>query len=282
MGLLGTAENAWRQALSYARRGNYQGEKAESISWLMVSAVFGPLPVKEGIGRCVEFLATEGSDPTIRATCSVERAVLEAMRGEIALARELLAEGRRTIEEFGLTLWAALNAQEAYLVEMLAGTPEAAVDTLRESFAILDQGGERAYLSTIAGFLAHALHRAGKHEEAERFSRESEDAAAPDDVLSQVLWRTARAKICARAGDLEQAEALAREAVRLAEPTDLVSTRADALSDLAEVLALAERRDEAVAVLEEAGGLYAAKGNLTALERTRSVAVELAVASPSA
>ena len=111
----------------FARRGNYRAELAESISWLMVSAVFGPLPAEEGIARCREFLALEGDDPTIRATCSVERAVLEAMRGDLASARELLAEGRRTIEESGLTLWAALNAQETYLVEQLAGTPGAAV-----------------------------------------------------------------------------------------------------------------------------------------------------------
>ena len=95
----------------------------------MVSAVFGPLPVEEGIARCREFLARDGDDATIRATCSVERAVLEAMRGDIGLARELLADGRRTIEESGLTLWAALNAQETYLVELLAGTPGAAADT---------------------------------------------------------------------------------------------------------------------------------------------------------
>jgi predicted ATPase/class 3 adenylate cyclase len=279
MGSLGTAEEAWRQALSYARRRNYPAEKAESIQWLMVSAVFGPLPVEEAIARCVEFLATEGSDPTIRATCSVERAVLEAMRGDFGLARELLAEGRRTIEELGLTLWAAINAQEAFLVEALAGTPGAAVDTLRQSFATLDQGGERAFLSTIAGFLAHALYEEGNDDEAERFSRESEDA---DDVLSQVLWRTARAKVRARQGDIERAEALAREAVRLGEPTDLVNTRADALSDLAEVLALGGRLKEALAALEEATQLYAQKGNLTALQRARSVAGELAGAPSSA
>jgi tetratricopeptide (TPR) repeat protein len=248
----------------------------------MVSAVFGPLRVEEGIARCKEFLATEGSDPPIRATCSVERAVLEAMRGEIALARELLAEGRRTIEELGLALWAALNAQEAFLVESLAGTPGAAIETLRESFATLDEGGERGYLSSIAGFLAHALYEEGRDDEAERFSRECEDAAAPDDVLSQVLWRTARAKIRARQGDLQRAEALAREAVHLGEPTDLVSTRADALSDLAVVLALGGRRDEALVALGEATRLHERKGNLAALERVRLVAAQLAAAPSSA
>jgi predicted ATPase/class 3 adenylate cyclase len=275
LGSLGKGEEAWRQALSYARRGGYAAEKAESISWLMVSAVFGPLPVDEGIARCKEFVAEEGSDPTIHATCSVERAVLEAMRGDVELARELLAEGRRTIEEAGLTLWAALNAQETYLVESLAGSPGAAAGTLRESFATLDKAGERGYLSTIAGFLAHALIAEGQDSEAERFTRESEEAAAPMDVLSQVLWRTARAKLRARQGLLDEAEALTREAVRLSAPTDLIGTRAAALADHADVLELAGRTEEALATLREAARLYGEKGNLTALARVRSHAERL-------
>jgi tetratricopeptide (TPR) repeat protein len=201
--------------------------------------------------------------------------VLEAMRGDCALARELLAEGRRTIEEAGLTLWAAVNAQEAYLVESLAGTPGAAIETLRESFATLDDAGERGFLSTIAGFLAHALLADGHDAEADRFSRESEAAAAPADVLSQVLWRTAKAKLRARQGLLNEAKALTREAVRLSEPTDLLGTRAAALADLADVLELAGREDEALAALLEAARLYESKGNLTALGRVRSHAERL-------
>ena len=269
MGSLGAAEEAWRQALTYARRSNFQAEKAESISWLMVSAVFGPLPVEQGIARCIEFLGSDGGEPTIRAACSVERAVLEAMRGNLAEARDLLAQGRNAIEEAGLTLWAAQNAQETYLIEQLAGTPGAAIETLRTSFDTLDEGGERGYLSTIAGFLAHALLSEGADEEAERFSHESEDAAASDDVLSQVLWRTARAKIHARRGDHEGAAALAHEAVRLAEPTDLLTTHADALTDFAEVLTLAGRDEEAASALENAARLYERKGNIAALGRAR-------------
>jgi len=261
--------------LSFARRGNYRATLAETISWLMVSAVFGPLPVEEGITRCQEFLALEGEDPTIRATCSVERAVLEAMRGDIETARELLAEGKSTIEEAGLTLWAALNAQESYLVEQLAGTPGTAAATLRASYSTLDEGGERAYLSTIAGFLAHALHAEGEDDEAERFARESEQAASPDDRISQILWRTARAKILARRGELDAAEALAREAIGIGEPTDLLGTRGDAISDLAEVLVLAGRRHESLAALEDASELYERKGNVTALARARARAGEL-------
>ena len=55
--------------------------------------------------------------------------------------------------------------------------------------------GEYAFSSTIAGFLAQGLCAEGRYEEAARFSRASEEAAAPDDVFSQMLWRTSRARI---------------------------------------------------------------------------------------
>jgi len=281
-GSMAPAERAWRQALSFAERGGYAAEKAESIGWLLNSTIFGPLSAVEGIARSKEFQELAADDPTIEAWCCVERSVLEAMRGEFDLARELLTDGSRALADLGLNVWAANTAQEAFLIESLAGTPEAATDVLRGSYATLAQMGERGFSSTIAGFLAQALYAQGDYQEAGRFSRASQLAAAPDDVISQMLWRTSRAKILARQGDLEQAEALAREAVQLGEPTDLVNIRADALSDLAEVLALASRREEALVALEEAARLYEQKGNLTALQRARSVAGELAVASPSA
>jgi tetratricopeptide (TPR) repeat protein len=89
-------------------------------------------------------------------------------------------------------------------------------------------------------------------------------------VLSQALWRTARAKILARRGELARAEAFAREAVAFAEPTDLLGTRADALVDLAEVLALAGRREESLAALRDAAALYERKGDVTSLARAQA------------
>jgi hypothetical protein len=84
-----------------------------------------------------------------------------------------------------------------------------------------------------------------------------------------VLWRSARAKICAHGGDLAEAEALGRDAVALAEKTDLLNTHGDTLADYAEVLALVGRRDAAVAALEQAAGLFEKKGNITSLQRVR-------------
>jgi tetratricopeptide (TPR) repeat protein len=94
--------------------------------------------------------------------------------------------------------------------------------------------------------------------------------------MSQVLWRTARAKVQAQRGDAESATSLAREAVRLAEDGELLNTQGDALLDLATVLAAAERREEALAAAEAAAERYERKGNLPSLERARELARELA------
>src|SRR5262249_5799174 len=143
-------------------------------------------------------------------------------------------------------------------------------------YARLQGMGEAGFLSTFAGYLAHALYALGEYEEALQFSRLSEGAASPDDVASQMLWRSARAKLLARHGDLDRAETLAREAVVLGERTDLLNTQADALSDLAEALVLAGRPEDALAALEEAAQRYEQKGNLPSLERARDDARRLA------
>jgi predicted ATPase/class 3 adenylate cyclase len=280
-GRMARAERAWRQGLTYAERGGFAAERAESIGWLLVSAIFGPLPADEGIERCKHFSEAAGDDPTIAALCRTERAVLEAMRDRFDLARELLSDGTRALADLGFNVYVAVMGQEAYLIEKNAGVPEAAEPVLRSSYEALAQMGERGFLSTIAAFLAHALFAAGELDEAAWFSWASEEAAAPDDVASQILWRSARAKILARQGDLARAEALAREAVRLSEPTDLVNTQADALSDLAEVLALAGRRTEAASALDEAARRYEQKGNLPSLLRAQETARELALTGPA-
>ena len=266
-GSMEKGERAWRQALSYAERGGYAAEKAESVAWLMISAIFGPLPADEGIELCKRFREDASDDTTIRAWCQVERSVLEAMQGRFALARELLADGTRALGELGLNVYAANAAQEAFFVEMLAGDPASASQRLRESYEALEQMGERSFLSTIAALLAHALLAIGEYDEAEVFSRESKKLAAGDDVFSQVLWRSALAKIEARRGEIERAEQLAREAVRRVEETDLLNAQADTLLDLSEVLRLAGRRDEARAAVQEAARRFEQKANLPSLER---------------
>ena len=66
------------------------------------------------------------------------------------------------------------------------------------------------------------------------------------------LWRQVLARVHAHRGELAEAERLAREAVAGSEQSDSLDDQCLTLWDLAEVLAAAERLDEAEAALEQA------------------------------
>ena len=123
--------------------------------------------------------------------------------------------------------------------------------------------------------LGQALYALGRYDEAMDLSVESERLAATDDLQTQVLWRALRAKLLAREGRAAEAELLAREAVAIVEQTEFVLVHASALMDLAEVLRLGGRRDEAIPALEAARRLYEQKGDRVSTARTQAALDEL-------
>jgi tetratricopeptide (TPR) repeat protein len=196
------------------------------------------------------------------------------MQGQFDRARAALAEGVAARAEHGLTLNRAVS-HHAAIAEMLAGDPAAAERILRDGMAALEEMGDRALLSTTAGFLGQALLAQGRAEEADRCAGRSAELAAADDVLTQALWRGVRARAHAARGETDAAERLAREAVAFAQRTDFINHQADALADLALVLGQAGRAEDARAAAAEALSLYERKGNVVAAERTRAQVVAL-------
>ena len=97
MGHMRQAEQAFRNALSYAERGNYAAEKAEAIGWLLLSPPSSDRrPLRTESVICHEFAHSERDDPTIQAWCSrrARRARGDA-RASCERARELLAARTR-------------------------------------------------------------------------------------------------------------------------------------------------------------------------------------------
>jgi tetratricopeptide (TPR) repeat protein len=158
---------------------------------------------------------------------------------------------------------------------MLAGDPAAAEVELRQACEILERLGEKGFLSTRAGLLAHALCAQGRYQEAEPFIQVAAEAGSEDDRATQTLWRSARSKVLATRGAFGEALRLAREAVAILEPTDWLNLRGDALINLAETLRLADRSNEAAPLLEEAVILYEQKGNIVAAAKARAVLEEM-------
>ena len=85
-----------------------------------------------------------------------------------------------------------------------------------------------------------------------------------------MLYRLTIARVAAESGRHAEAEETAREAA-IVEKTDLLDLHGDVLVDLAEILRLAGREEEARESAEAALDLYLRKGNDVAADRARAL-----------
>jgi predicted ATPase/class 3 adenylate cyclase len=267
------ADDAWAQAAVHAKSADEQWQLFWILGWRASAAVYGPTPVHVASERCVAIREQVGSSAIAVAVTLHPIAVLHAMLGEFDSARALIRQGNQILEEVGGAVMQSAHSHHEATVEMLAGRPDIAEQRLRVGYQKLEEMGENALLSTSAALLAQAIYVQGRTGEAERFCAVSERTAAIDDLSTQVMWRSVRAKILARQGRGEEGTALAREAVRLVERTDLLCDHADALLDLAEVLSLdpsPTAREERTLVLK-AVALYEQKGNIASASNARTL-----------
>ncbi len=198
------------------------------------------------------------------------RAIVAALQGRFDEARLLQSEFHRAHEERGdlLHLGTALS-QGGVMLELLAGDPTAAVALAERGCRILEDFGERAWLSTGACYYAQALYELGRLDKAEGWARKGLDLGGSEDITTQTLARQVQAKVLARRGEHVEAEAVAREALALGEGTDGLIFHGDTLRDLAEVLELAGRPEDAAAALRDALVLYERKGATALITTTR-------------
>jgi hypothetical protein len=138
------------------------------------------------------------------------------------------------------------------------------VRELRWGYDELEKMGERGTRSTLAAFLAQALVEEGLYSDAIEFSKISEETGAAADVVTQAVWRTARAAALAQAGDSAAAELLAAEAVELAEGTDFLDLQGNTLLGLANVLDLTGQSERVPPLVERARRAFESKGNTAA------------------
>jgi tetratricopeptide (TPR) repeat protein len=157
----------------------------------------------------------------------------------------------------------------------LAGDHAVAVELGEEGCRLFDELDEQSFLSTAAGKLGQALYALDRLEEADAWAGRAAKLGASDDALTQMFWRQVRAKVLVRRGQHAEAERLAREAVAICEGTDMLDAQGNVYADLAEVLLLGGKPDEAAAALEQALERYERKGNLVMAERAHARLVEL-------
>ena len=270
---------ALEQALVYAETAGDEREAAEIRLWLGNCFCWGPMPVGEAIERCQVMLDEARGVRWVEASVLGMLAYLLPLADRADAAREHWARSRAIYEEHGLSFQVAARALIPAGVERTAGDLDAAERELRHGHDQLEAAGENELRSTIAATLAQVLYDSGRDEEAEGFARAGERAAAADDIYSQVVWRSALAKVLARRDGSSQAVALSDEAVRLAATTDMLSLRGAALLDRARVASLLSGGPAPPELVAEALALFELKGDAASLRRA---ALEFAGASTAA
>jgi class 3 adenylate cyclase len=262
---LGAMRAASEQSLVHARRLGDALLELYSLGYLTAAHHMGPTPASELLGWLDE-LESEG----FRQSFIVRtRAEALAMLGRLDEARPILTGLQQEFAERGAFLAFVRILEARCEVELWAGEAAAAERLAEERCRGLEQRGERGSLSTAVAMRAQALYELDRLAEAEAESDRAGPLGASDDVATQMLSRQVKAKVLARRGHLAEGEAVAREAVALAEETDMLESQGWAWADLAEVLSLAERTQEAAAALEEALARYERKGNVLISERMR-------------
>ena len=270
---------ATEQMIQHARAAGDRGMELRALPVLAACAQVGPTPVPEAIAIAEDVLIQVAGDRKAEAHTLRALANLEAMVGQFDEARAHYRRGRAILEELGWGLIAAFTSATASgPVELIAGDALAAERELRGDYESLAAMGERNFISTTAAFLAEALYRQDRDAEALAMTQESEAIAAADDVATQYLWRTVRAKLLARAGAYSEAEALSNEAIAIIEAAQDPDSQGYAYLDLSDVLRFAGRSADAVAAAETAIERFETKGNLASAARARAAANALLAA----
>jgi tetratricopeptide (TPR) repeat protein len=232
-GRFGAMVEMLERGCAHARRVGDTREEQRSLTGIATGLLLGPAPVREAAARCRRIAdRSRAIAPWGAAVPAAALAGLEAMRGRVERGWASYEEARNALADTGPPLQSANLPLAA--APLLAHDPERFERELHEAYDLLERLGERGALSTVAAYLAGAVLSQGRGVEAESLTRVSERAAAPEDVLSQIVWRTVRARALSRRGEPDLARELASAGVELARRTDSPLLVAGALLALAE------------------------------------------------
>jgi tetratricopeptide (TPR) repeat protein len=280
LGRMAEASEQFDAASTHAERGGLLSEGAFDSAFRLVSLSLGPAPVAETL-QAADAALVSVSDLRSAAELKLMRSTALASVGRFDEARAGLREGLAILFELGHQWWAeGVMGQLAAFIERQAGDLEAARDLLEDSVRAADAIGERAYSSTTVALLADVLCELGRFDEAIEMSQVSQDRSSPDDVMSEVLWRSARGRGRAAQGRAREADELMDRALELIAATDMVGVHGDIWRHTADLRAtLGRPPNDQAAALTEAERLYAAKGWLVMRDRVQERLSEL-IAAP--
>ena len=265
------------RARGFAQEADDRSQEAAALRLYCRILLSGKLSVDEVTGRVHEALALARSTG-IR---SLEAAVLTmlgeiaAMAGDFEEAREHHKQARVMTLGLGELLSQAIDAASEGMVMILQEDLTGAEKHLRKSCEALEHMGATTPQAGATVLLARVLLYQGRYAEAEETLDACQRLGVRHYVDAESRRQSTQAVLLAHRGELDAAERTARQAVALAETTDQLDTQAQAHADLATVLRIATRRQEAIQELERALHLYRRKGNDAGVRAVRRDLINL-------
>jgi DNA-binding SARP family transcriptional activator len=279
-GRMDEAAKAAHRAAEHARRAGSRRDESWGFGAHAFALLHGPVPAAEAADRTQQLLREAQGNLVLEANLAGFLAAHEAMGGRFEDAREHIAESCERLNDLGLKWQVGVQELLSGHIELFARDPSAAerhMRAARDSFIAI---GDRWFLATVSVDLPRPVFELGRYEEAASLVDAIDDVPVSADREWQLKRRCMRARLLAREGRTETAEDLAREGVAIAAETDQLWFHADALIDLAEVLRMAGRPEDAAGAAEQALRLFERKGIVPSAARARALVEQLRGEAP--
>ena len=253
----------------HARRAGEEGLRLRALSLYVSTLIHGPTHVRQMIVELDE-LEHEGQSVYLQA-------FVEVGRSETARLEARFDEARRWARQATQTYGAMSKNMEAFgwdqlaRVERSTGDFRAALAALEQTDAGYAESGLEGFRSTSLAHIAEVRTVLGDLAAAHEALARSEAMAGADDVSNAVTTLYVRSQLAQAEGDLDAAERWARSAIEMALESDLPWERGATRLQLAEVLAVSARTDEAAAEAREAFAIYEGKGDRSGMARAREL-----------
>ena len=268
------AIDAWKRSSEHASSSGERSKAALDVAWQLIGHTYGRTPVPDALALALTAGAEVGDFPAAKVEVLWTVAILQAMAGAADLADAAWKESQTIARELGRE-WSGtyFGPQVRELILRLAGDLPAAIAALRDGQDAFERlTGEPSQMTEA--LLALALAERG--DDAEAWTT-AQRARTIEDVHPHVepLLLRAEALVLAHRGESADAERMARDAVSKLRETEFVWLGADALMTLGDVLLQAGKSADAAASIQEALGIYGAKGIRPFVERARALKDEI-------
>ena len=270
------AREAAIHAVKHARRTGDRSLVVDAMTLKLASELLGSTSPAEGWPSLDEAVTELGRDGFIGHVVLVHEACLYAMTRDFVRARERLRGSEALAERFGSALWKAAVLEFGGHIEEMAGDPAAAERSFREEYELHRRMGDEGHGSTSAAYLAVALCRLGRFDEAEELATIALATGADDDLATKASARSAQALVRSARGEHDEARRLAREAVDLYAGAQSPWFHGDMLIVLSEVARAAGLREDAAEAARAALAAYERKGHEPGMASARALIDEVA------